>query len=239
MAKRRPARPRETDLYEPIRDHLEALGYEVRAEVNHCDITARKGDDLIVIELKRQFGTKLLTQAIERQRISGSVYVALPGPAYEGRRRQRDVRRLLRRLELGLILVLPDGREPQVEVVLHPLPFERKRSGAARRGVLSEMAHRPGGYNEGGSAGVKLMTAYRKSAVRIACYLNELGPLSPKQLRDLGTGPKTQSILYSDFYGWFQRVGRGVYAITRQGRAALKEYADLAARYRETLPEAP
>ena len=41
---------RETDLYGPIRDYLVAQGYDVQGEVKGCDIAARKGDDLIVIE---------------------------------------------------------------------------------------------------------------------------------------------------------------------------------------------
>jgi len=42
----------ETDLFPPIKKHLEASGYTVRAEVRDCDITAFKDDELIIIELK-------------------------------------------------------------------------------------------------------------------------------------------------------------------------------------------
>ena len=42
MPKRQHTPPRETDLYGPIHNYLEAQGYTVRAEVNHCDVTARK-----------------------------------------------------------------------------------------------------------------------------------------------------------------------------------------------------
>ena len=33
---------KETDLYEPIRAFLEEEGYQVQAEVKHCDIAAEK-----------------------------------------------------------------------------------------------------------------------------------------------------------------------------------------------------
>ena len=55
----------ETDLYGPIRDYLVANGYAVQAEVKHCDVTARKGDDLIVVEMKLRCSLDLLIQALE------------------------------------------------------------------------------------------------------------------------------------------------------------------------------
>jgi hypothetical protein len=58
------------------------------------------------------------------------------------------------------------------------------------------------------------------------------GAASPAQLRAMNTGPKTQSILYNDVYGWFERVGHGLYALRPEGRAALREHPDLVARFR-------
>jgi len=225
-------------MYGPIRDYLVELGYDVQGEVGRCDIAARKGDDLIVIELKRQFSTRLLVQAIDRQRIADSVYVALPGP-YEGGRRSRwrGIKRLLRRLELGLIVVTFGQGAPRVEVVFHPLPYQRRRASRRRRAVLQEMSRRTGDYNLGGSTRTRVVTAYRESAVHIACCLDALGPLSPRELRDLGTGPKTTRILNSNFYQWFRRVSRGVYELTPTGRAALDEYPELVAGYRERIAE--
>ena len=227
---------RETDLYAPIRDYLVAQGYEVQGEVKGCDITALKGDDLIVIELKRNFSTKLLIQAVDRQRITDSVYVALPGPYQRGRSaRWRGIKRLLRRLELGLITVALDQDPPRVEIIFHPLPYQQQRRSRKRRAVIKEMTTRTGDYNQGGSAGGKRMTAYRENAIHIACCLETLGPAAPRQLRALGTGPKTTRILASNFYGWFRRVDRGVYELTPTGRAELASYAELAARYRQHI----
>ena len=44
---------RESDLYGPVRDYLEGLGYEVKGEVRDCDINALRDGELIVVELKR------------------------------------------------------------------------------------------------------------------------------------------------------------------------------------------
>jgi hypothetical protein len=221
----------ETELSLPVCRYLQEQGYTVRSEVHDCDITATKGDDLIIVELKRNFSTALLVQATKRQRITDSVYVALPRPTRPKAR--SDLRHLLRRLELGLILVSLNGRRaPRVEVVFHPVPFQRQKRKRARRAVLREMSQRSEDFNTAGSCQRKLVTAYRENAIQIACYLDVLGPMSPKQLRALGTGPKTLSILYSDFYGWFERIDRAVYALTARGGEELQSYSELARSYR-------
>ena len=232
---------RETDLYGPVRDYLVAQGYAVQAEVKDCDIAARKGDDLIIIELKRQFGVDLLIQATKRQRVTDSVYVALPGPLKMGRgSRWHGIKRLLRRLELGLIVVcFPRGRrrkdKPRVEIAFHPLPYARQKRARARRAILQEMTDRSGEYNVGGSTRRKIVTAYRENAILVACCLEKFGPMAPRQIRALGGGPKTLSILRNNHYGWFQRVETGVYALTAKGAAELPAFPDQAAHFRACL----
>lgn len=224
----------EADLYQPIARYLEGLGYTVRGEVMDCDITATRGDELVVIEMKRTFSTALLVQATKRQRITDSVYVAVPRP--KRGRQWNGFRHLLRRLELGLIFVsFGRRRKPRVEVVFHPVPHQRQKRKAAKRAVLTEMEGRSGDFNCGGSTRQKIVTAYRENAIQIACCLDAMGPMSPKELRDLGTGPKTLSILYSNFYGWFERVDRGVYALRGKGREELGEFGELAGQYREAV----
>ena len=58
---------RESDLYAPVRDYLEGLGYEVRGEVRGCDIAAVRDGELIVVELKTGFTLELIYQALDRQ----------------------------------------------------------------------------------------------------------------------------------------------------------------------------
>lgn len=234
-----PEPTRETDLFPPIRDFLEARGYAVRAEVHHCDVTATRGDDLIVIELKRRLDLTLLIQAARRQRITDSVYVAVPRPENMGRRtRWPDLKRLLRRLELGLILVALDVDPPRVEVAFHPMPCQRRKRKRARRAVLREMAGRTGGQNLGGASRRKLVTAYRERAIHAACLLERFGPCAPRRLRALGAHEKVGALLYANHYGWFDRLAIGLYALTPAGRAALDAYPDLAAQYRDMAQKA-
>ncbi|MES2462475.1 MAG: DUF2161 family putative PD-(D/E)XK-type phosphodiesterase [Armatimonadota bacterium] len=239
---------RECDLAAPVQDYLEANGYTVRSEVRGCDITAVKGDELIVIELKKGFSTDLLIQATDRQKITDSVYVALPAEGDLARRdryakRWRGIEHLLKRLEIGLIVVtFPDDVDapPVVDVVLHPTGQTRpRRNPKTRRALLREIAGRSANYNVGGSTGRKLVTAYREQAIFIACCLERFGPLTPAKLRTLGASPKAQPILHRNVYDWFDKVDRGVYALRPRGRDEIAaDYAHLAASCSRRLEEA-
>lgn len=230
---------KETDLYGPLKGYLEAQGYAVRSEVRGCDVVAERDGDVIVLELKRHLSVSLLAQAVERQRAFDSVYVVVPHPGDRTRTREwRSACRLLRRLELGLVLVDLDasgGASPKTEVPFHPLPAQRKRRSDLRRAVITELHGRSVDLNKGGSTGSKIVTAYRENAVQIACCLAIRGPLSPSGLRELGTGKKTGSILSHNFYKWFDRIARGLYALTAKGREEIADYPELVSRYRAAV----
>lgn len=233
----------ETDLYRPIREYLEALGYQVQGEVNGCDLVAVKEDELIVVELKTTFNLKLLTQAVKRQRAAESVYVAVPYP--KGGKRTAawgDMCLLLRRLELGLITVALSKSGGRVEVHFHPQSFDRLRSlranKRARRSIIRETAGRSGHYNTGGTNRTSLITAYREQAIHIACCMMRFGDMSPAQLRKMGTSPKTPNILRDNHYGWFTRVSRGVYKLEDSAREFLKDYPELVEHYMNKITQA-
>ena len=238
---------RECDLAPPIQDYLEANGYTVRSEVRGCDITAIKDDELIVIELKKGFSTDLLIQATDRQRIADSVYVALPAEGDLARRnryakRWRGIEHLLKRLEIGLIVVtFPDDSDapPVIDVVLHPADQTKpRRSPKIRRALLREIAGRSANYNVGGSTGRKLVTAYREQAIFIACCLDRFGPMSPAKLREAGASPRAQVILSRNVYDWFDKLDRGIYALRPRGRDEIAaDYAHLAAHCGRRLDE--
>lgn len=225
---------RETDLFEPLRQWLEAGGYTVRAEVKHCDIAARRGEDVVLIEMKRSLTLDLLIQAVARQEADASVYVAVPRPADEGKR-WRDATRVLKRLELGLLVVCLDTVLPRVEVRFHPVESVRRKRGAVTRALLTEMDGRSFNLNVGGQNKLPVMTAYREQALTVAAALEASGPAAPAVLRNAGAPAKTGAILYANHYGWFERLGKGLYALTEAGRAALEEYPELIAALRGAL----
>ena len=216
----------ESDLYQPVKDYLETHGYCVRGEVKHCDMVATKDDELIVVELKTSANMTLLVQATDRQSISSSVYVAIPKPK-RSNRHWRGIKRVLRRLELGLLVVNQGPSGCNVVKHFDPIPAQRKKNSKRRKAVIQEIADRSGDYNIGGVSRQKLVTAYRENAILIACCLEHLGPTSPKTLRQLGTGSKTTSILSQNHYGWFQRVERGVYKVTDAGAHEAAEYEEI------------
>src|SRR5690554_3739635 len=107
----------EAGLYQPIYEYLTRQGYTVRGEVKDCDIVAIKEEELVIIELKRNLSVELLGQAADRQRITSGVYIALPKPKASLRSSKwKGIRKLLRRLELGLILVDMNLDKPKAEV---------------------------------------------------------------------------------------------------------------------------
>ena len=227
----------EADLARPLVAHLSAQGWTVRSEVKDCDIAATRGDELLVVEVKKALTLALVVQAVRRQRITDTVYVAIPRPSNKWKwwKESRGVQHLLRRLELGLILVSLEEAKPSVDVVFHPLPLARRKRAKSRRVVLEEIANRTADYNSAGSTRTKLVTAYREMAIHVACCLLKRGSLSPADLRALGTGEKTYSILRNNVYGWFERLDTGLYGLTAHGREDLGSYPDLAARYTRKL----
>jgi len=140
---------------------------------------------------------------------------------------------LCRRLGLGLILV---GRDT-VAVVEEPVPYRPRpaRTRAAR--LIAEFERRQGDMNIGGRNRAPIITAYRQDALRVAGALAALGPMRLAQLRAATGVADAARILQRDVYGWFARVGRGIYAVSDRGRAALGQFAEAVAALADLSPD--
>lgn len=218
---------RETELYGPVKTFLEAQGYTVKAEVQDCDVVAVRGaEEPVVVELKLQLSLALLLQGVDRQSITDSVYVAVPaGKTARWKGQVKDAVRLCRRLGLGLLSV----RNGAVLVHVDPGPYAPRKYKRRRDLLLKEFQNRVGDPNTGGQTKRKIITAYRQDALRLAMYLADAGTVKPALARkELGV-VKAAEILRSDYYGWFERVERGVYGLRPHGVAALETYADVVA----------
>jgi hypothetical protein len=205
----------ETDLYLPVKRHLEAQGYVVKAEVTGCDMVALRGDEPpVIVELKTGLTLQLLYQAVERLAVSDHVYVAIARP-------RRGVRgpalKLCRRLGLGLVVVAPSG---SLEVVADPVPYSPRRNTRKRGLLLKEFNARSGDPNVGGSTRRPLMTAYRQDALKCAAYLAGQGPTRTRDVRDATGVERAAAIFRDNVYGWFYREARGVFGLTTAGRAS-------------------
>lgn len=226
----------ERDLYAPVKACLQALGWEVKAEIEGCDAAAMKDGKLLAVEMKLSLNLDVLLQAVGRQRIADAVYVAVPKkPAAMRLRRWRDTLELLKRLNIGLLVVSITGGRADVEELIEPSTYEgakppkppRGRAAYRRLRAMNEFALRTGDRNTGGVRSQKLITAYREAALRLAAKLAESGPASAKQLKPEGEKSKgTYSILYDNHYGWFKALGGGMFDVTEQGRKALKIYGE-------------
>ena len=107
------AKPKETQLYAPLKAFLQAQGYEVKAEVGAADLVAMRGDEPpLIVEMKTGFSLALFHQAIARQSQSDAVYVAVPrGTGKPFWRSLKANLSLARRLGLGLFTVTSDSEK--------------------------------------------------------------------------------------------------------------------------------
>lgn len=221
---------RETDLAAPVVAFLAGQGYAVKSEVGACDLVAvRDGEPPVVVELKRRFSLDLLLQGVDRLAVSEVVYLAFPadsaGEAWK--RRRRAVLKTCRRLGLGILVLrpLPDGGYT-VLPELDPGPYRPRPDTRRRSRLLKEFANRVGDPNTAGSTRVKIVTAYRQDALRLAAALAAVGVLPVAALRPLAVSVPAARLLQQNVYGWFERERRGHYRLSPAGTAALVTFAD-------------
>ena len=222
------ARLRESDLYDPVKRHLEALGYRVRGEVGACDIVGVSDCFVVAVELKLTFSLPVLYQALRRLPLVDLVYVAVSVPG--GRRARsnweaqvRDAARLCRMLGLGLLAV----ENSLVMVHADPMPYQPRKQPKLRARLLSEFNRRSGDHNMGGTNKVPRVTAYREDALACASVLARSSSMTGSAVREATGVSKASNILRTNVYGWFVKIARGRYGIGPAGRIALEQYSDV------------
>ena len=217
----------EVELYGPIKRFLEAQGYVVKGEIGACDIVALRGEEPpVVVELKERLNLALILQAVDRLKVSDTVYIAFrigKGHDASWRSRRKQVTSLLRRLGLGLLTVSARG---QVVAVLDPGPYRPRLDSPRRARLLREFAERVGDPEAGGSASRPRLTAYRQDALRCARELADAGVLKLKMIRERAGVQRAGSILRDNHYGWFERVRTGHYDLSDKGRRDLIQWSD-------------
>lgn len=218
----------ESELFQPICDYFREQGFEIQGEVRGCDVVARRDDDLVAVELKLRPNLELVLQTSERLSVFDHVYAAIPAGSASSKHMKRLVR-LWKQLGVGLFLIHLTKTGTRVELAVPARGWEKRRRKTERQRVLKEVKLRRVGPGTGGVSGRKLLTAYRENALEAALLLGRFGPASPRALRGYGAGPKTGSILYANYYGWFIREGKGVYALSEDGHRALREFREVVA----------
>ncbi|MEK4052735.1 DUF2161 family putative PD-(D/E)XK-type phosphodiesterase [Paenibacillus sp. FSL F4-0087] len=231
----------ETELYSPVKAFFERRGYDVKAEVKHCDLVGVKSDqnEPLIVEMKKTFNLSLLLQGMQRLKLSPFVYLAVErNRSKRGAVNQRwgELTALCRQLGLGLITVtFYKTKSPLIDVLCEPavqslIPGSCtvvRKGGIRRQRLLKEFDERSGDYNTGGSTRRQLVTAYREKALRVAFALRAQGEASPASISKQTSVGSAAAILQKNYYGWFERLSRGRYVLTVKGVQALTEHAHM------------
>ena len=170
----------------------------------------------MICELKLSFNRELVLQAVDRAMASDEVWLAAR-MSTNGKGRESDARyrNLCRRLGFGMLGITEAGG---VEVLVAPATVAPRRNPKKRSRLITEHKKRQGDPAMGGSTRAPIMTAYRQQALACAAML----VVGPRKVRELTPEyPDAQKILHRNVYGWFERSGRGIYALTETGRSAL------------------
>ncbi|WP_168122935.1 DUF2161 family putative PD-(D/E)XK-type phosphodiesterase [Paenibacillus sp. HB172176] len=222
---------REEELYKPIKAYYEERGYSVKAEVMHCDLVAvhEESNHTIIVEMKKTFNLALLLQGVERLRLNGDVILAVErNRKKSGSHNQRfgDLTELCRRLGIGFMTItFYKTKAPLIELLCEPGEPPRRGMRVKKQNRLAmEFKERSGDYNVGGSTGRKLVTAYFEKALRCAYILQQRGPSAPKEVAAAIGFSKSGQMLRDNYYGWFERIERGKYALLSPGVDALADY---------------
>lgn len=214
---------REVELYHPIKLFFESIGYVVKSEVNHIDVVCMKDEDYVAVELKTTLNITVIAQALKRQSILDSVYIVVPKPSKKvlASKTMKDKLMILKRTSLGLLFV--DMNTLDVEVLIEPLinPLKRHKKRLIR--LKQEFNQRQLSINIGGMSKQKIMTLYKEHALVILNALKD-EPKSAKTIQKAVSFDGVYPILYKNYYGWFDRLGKGMYGITDLGKEALNQY---------------
>lgn len=218
----------ETTLYTPVKNYLETLGLTVKGEIGRCDLVGLSGDDppvVVIGELKLSFNLELVLQGVDRAKAGDEVWLAARLSA-RGKGRESDARfrNLCRRLGFGLLAVADNGT---VHLLLSPAAPPPRRDAKMRSSLVREHQRRVGDPVKGGGARAPVMTAYRQQALTCAAKL-QAAPQRPRDLKS--EAPDAAKILAGNVYGWFERVERGWYGLTKMGLAALDRWPDSGTR---------
>ncbi|MGB5445669.1 MAG: DUF2161 family putative PD-(D/E)XK-type phosphodiesterase [Psychromonas sp.] len=217
---------KENDLYLPIKHFLNNLGYEVKGEIKNCDIVAKKDDALIIIELKLTLNITLLLQAVDRFSLADTVYIAIPKQATIFKKQSKQVKKLIARLGLGLIVVDIQKDLHYVEIINDPKDYQPRTNKRKQNALLKEFTERQGDTQKGGSTRKQAgFTAYRQRCIRVAEYLSALPCCRGAEIKKAIDEPQATLFLRDNYYAWFEKVDRGVYRLSQKGSEELPEWA--------------
>ncbi|PKF60730.1 hypothetical protein CW745_12705 [Psychromonas sp. psych-6C06] len=215
----------ESDLYPAIKSYLENIGYEVKGEIVNCDVVAKKGDEVVIIELKLTLNLTLLLQAMDRFSLTDIVYIAIPKQCTIYKKQHKQIKKLVKRLGIGLMVIDMQPTRHYVEVIFDPQDYTPRQNKRKQGTLLKEFTLRQGDTQKGGSTRQKSgLTAYRQRCIRVAEYLIDNPSAKGSDIKNAINEPQATQFLAKDYYGWFDKVERGIYQLTEKGKNELPEW---------------
>ena len=217
---------KESDLYLPLKNFLEKQDYEVKAEVENCDVVAIKTSCTekevqppTVVELKLTLNLEVILQTVDRLILSPIVYIGVSSTCTALRKNKRKrVIKLLKMLGVGLISINPKSQT--VQILVDPTSYQPRQSKPRQQWLINEFVTRVGDPNLGGSSTKSgRITAYKQQALEIAKYLRKHGPSKASSIVKELEIPRARAIVYDNHYGWFENVSRGVYDLSETGKS--------------------
>jgi hypothetical protein len=161
---------KETDLFPPLKEWLENVGYDVYSEVqsgqggNRADIVAIQKPVITIVEMKVTLSLDLIGQAVRWKPYVNYVYVAVP---YSRHRYSSDYPcQLLRQEGIGVLQVREDVRHGAAVSVLVNPKFHRRINNHMRDTLVEQHKDLPGGHAGGG-----YVTPYKLTIDRVKEYL--------------------------------------------------------------------
>lgn len=166
---------KETDLFQPVKEFMEDIGYDVYSEVDpfalgyscytgRADIVGLHDNIVTVVELKNSLGLSVIEQAYKWKKHAHYVYVAVPVPK---RGFNMFALKILKQEGIGLIEISNVFGNLYASKSNHVIPrLNRKALVKWKEGIVPEHKNLDGGHSGGG-----YVTRYSQMINKVKKYL--------------------------------------------------------------------
>ncbi len=212
---------KEYEMFPMIKNYFESMGYKVNAEVKDCDVTAVRGEELVIVEMKTSLNITVLYQALERKKITPNVYIAVPKPKKNFRKSIQKMKDLLGKLQMGLLII--DMVNKACVAYIEPTVDKSQRENKVKKAkVVKEISRREVDENMGGVTKTKILTAHKELGIALCVVIQKEGVVTSKTLREKYDFDKdVNKYLYTNFYRWYRKVGTATYELSTEGKLQL------------------
>ncbi len=213
---------KEYEMFPMIKSYFESMGYKVNAEVKDCDVTAVRGDELVVVEMKTSLNITVLYQALERKKVTPLVYIAVPKPKKNYRKSILKMKNLLNKLQMGLLII--DVVNGACVSFLEPEEDKSQRQNNVKKAkIVKEISRREVDENLGGVNKTKILTAHKELGIALCVVIEKEGVVTSKVLRDrYGFDKDVNTYLHRNFHRWFKKVATATYELSTEGKKLLE-----------------